>query len=983
MLRDRPFLVSLAVTVALTALGVAAVRSAAVPVRLEWVIPFSYAAQFLGGVVVSFLCLEHHRTSGLELWQRSGLAFASAWGAAMAVFVVWPGYLGARPAELVQMDAAFWVRHVRLGLFAVPFVVPTHWLPRGRPQVQGLVAAIAGAVFTLLAALRLDPVTRGGGAGWAVFRYGVGAALLAVYVGMVAEYGWQYLRMRRPVSRYLALALFSAGLVVAGDMLFTRPFVLGWYLTRAAGVMVYVAMLAGLMKEYAALLRTRRELQRTDLILRVADAALASREEEELIARLGEELRSVGYAVRLTGGEQPGAGEAVLASVEREGAERRLLVAHTLPESDGTVDSALLEAAGRVVGLSLARLEAERRSRALVARIEGAFQRERSFTRRLRVLADTGRGIASSLSLSSVEKQVTAALVDLFQAESIFILLSGGGGGRLWMHHYAGPLGTERFHHVSVSPDEGLAGRAFREQAPLRLLETDTARDPVLGELFAAAEGCSSWLLPLVSRGERLGLIGVCVPAAGGEHSEEDRELLEILAQQVAVAVQNARLYEESLERGRGLQATVRSLGDARDELHGVVAVERRRSTQLHILNQLAVTLNSEADVGLMLDEVLAGALRLSGAGGGSLYLNDNGRLRLEAFTTSPELVDGLPPAGVSGIGVKGLAERAVRERRPVRLAREAGDGSGRFQGFLATPLIAADGEPLACLVLSGAPSDHGFTAEDEMLMDTLAAHTAVALQNMRRLRREREVAEYLQRAMLPRVARVEGLEVEYVYESATDATLVGGDFYDVIPLKGGRTAVVVGDVCGKGLQAATQMAGVRHILRGYVALDPRPGEWLALVNTGIATELLPAGFVTVVLAVIDPGARTLEYALAGHPPPLLASPDEVRDLTAAPGLPLGVHSEERYQTHRVGIAPHETLVLYSDGLYEARNGEDLYGAARLPAAARAISAGPLRGAADRLVAEARDFAGGRLADDVVVMLVRLSDAPIPPGRSR
>ena len=440
-----------------------------------------------------------------------------------------------------------------------------------------------------------------------------------------------------------------------------------------------------------------------------------------------------------------------------------------------------------------------------------------------------------------------------------------------------------------------------------------------------------------------------------------------------------ARIAELGLARAAAEEHTrVTVAHDLRSEARGhrlevAVESERRRATQLHVLNQLAITLNSEADPGLMMDEVLAGALQLTGALGGSFYLVEGDDLRLQAFTASPELVSRSLHPRQGGIDVKELAREAVGSQRLVRARGAIHDAAGCAEVYVAVPLTTADGDALACLVLAGAPGGGGFSAEDEMLAGTLAAHTTVALQNGQRLAREHRVAEYLQKSMLPTIHRIPGVEIDVAYESATDATFVGGDFFDVIPMKHTRTALVVGDVCGKGLKAATRMAAVRHTLRAYAVLQPDPGEWLTLVNESLASGAESAEFVTVALVVVDQMQRSLEYVLAGHPGPLVASADGVVELSGAHDLPLGVGHGQRYGTKRAQVADGSTLVLFTDGLYEARSGTRMFGTLQLEAAARALALAPLLGSADRLLAEARAFSGGHLADDVVVMLVRIT----------
>ena len=319
-------------------------------------------------------------------------------------------------------------------------------------------------------------------------------------------------------------------------------------------------------------------------------------------------------------------------------------------------------------------------------------------------------------------------------------------------------------------------------------------------------------------------------------------------------------------------------------------------------------------------------------------------------------------------------------------MAEEIESPSGRFLGYLGVPLTARGGGVLACIVLAGSPDPFGFTAEDEVVVTTLAAHAGVALENLQRLAGERDIALYLQRAMLPGDIRVPGLRVDHVYQSATDAALVGGDFYDVIPVSGDRVAVVVGDVCGKGLSAATFMSFVRHTLRAQAAMDLSPGPWLDSVNVALASDPETSSFVTVALAVIDTDSGAAELALAGHPSPLIATPAGVIQPYGVPGLPLGVNAGVRYATTSFRLSPGDTLCMYTDGLYEARQGDVFFGEAGLSRAIEECSQGALDGSAERLVARARKFAGGRLVDDCVVMLVRISEessSTRPPHASR
>jgi sigma-B regulation protein RsbU (phosphoserine phosphatase) len=213
------------------------------------------------------------------------------------------------------------------------------------------------------------------------------------------------------------------------------------------------------------------------------------------------------------------------------------------------------------------------------------------------------------------------------------------------------------------------------------------------------------------------------------------------------------------------------------------------------------------------------------------------------------------------------------------------------------------------------------------------------------------------------------------VYESASETALVGGDFYDLVPLSGGRTAVIVGDVCGKGLDAATQTARARYMLRAYAKFDYDPGRWLAEVNDSLQDDMAEGDFVTVALAVVDPKRLTMRYALAGHPPPWVVTNEHALEVDGAPGLPLGVQSGELYKSYTVGLRRGARLLFYSDGLYEARSATELFGFEALPLVVGRLAGAPVRGFAELLAAEARAFAGGALKDDLVVVVLGLTEA--------
>ena len=592
------------------------------------------------------------------------------------------------------------------------------------------------------------------------------------------------------------------------------------------------------------------------------------------------------------------------------------------------------------------------------------------FEARRLLVSEAGREMASSLNLESVEDKAMGSLRQIFGARAVFIMLYDRTSARLRMHRYQG-VGEEYLREMELSWGEGISGRVFATGEAEYVPDLRAPEELRFSEEMKMAGMESLWTLPLTFNEERLGVLGLFLPSPapgrnpdlGSVANEGERELGRVFAQQLALALLNARYYRR---------------------LEKAVEVERRHSAQLGLLNDLAVTLNSGGETGPMLDDFLTGATRITGAAQGFLYLQRGDRLELEAFHGDPESTLHPPPRSPQSDEVRNLAEKATEERRVVRLSQESTQTDEGFLGFLAVPVLDVSGEPLGCLVEVGDSTGYGFTMEDELLTTSLASHLAVALQNLQRFQEERKVTEYLQRAMLPEIPRVRGLSLDLCYESATKSRLVGGDFYDVLLLPRGRVCLVVGDVCGKGLDAAAQMATVRYVIRAYAALDLSPGTWMRLVNESLIKEWGEYDFITALMAVVDPSQGSIRYALAGHPPAVLADGGETKVLGGVPGVPLGVQESANYETYAAKLPQNATMVLFTDGLYEARRDAELFGEEAMTDAVIRESRVGISGGARRLVGSARDFAGGSLEDDVVVMLVRLSQGNrVPPSAAK
>ena len=237
----------------------------------------------------------------------------------------------------------------------------------------------------------------------------------------------------------------------------------------------------------------------------------------------------------------------------------------------------------------------------------------------------------------------------------------------------------------------------------------------------------------------------------------------------------------------------------------------------------------------------------------------------------------------------------------------------------------------------------------------------------------ERRVAETLQRSLLPRLPEVPGLQLAARYRPGSAETRIGGDWYDAIPLRGGKVGIAIGDVVGRGVEAAARMAHLQSALRAYALEALRPELVLERMN-GFVLEGEQGGMVTLLYAIVDPEASTLHVATAGHPPPLVLRPDGDPTFAEAPaGSPLGVNRFPSYAESMTTLDPWSTVLLYTDGLVEGPElplGEGLDG---LRNVAESCPRDP-EGLCRALLAAVDSRAGFR--DDLALLAIQLT----PPG---
>ncbi|WP_425275698.1 ATP-binding SpoIIE family protein phosphatase, partial [Streptomyces albovinaceus] len=276
-----------------------------------------------------------------------------------------------------------------------------------------------------------------------------------------------------------------------------------------------------------------------------------------------------------------------------------------------------------------------------------------------------------------------------------------------------------------------------------------------------------------------------------------------------------------------------------------------------------------------------------------------------------------------------------------------------------------------------------GFTADERNLLMALGTSIAQSLQRAMLYEQEHDLAEGLQQAMLPRrIPSVPGAQVAVRYRSARLGRDIGGDWYDLIPLPGGRVGAVIGDVQGHDTHAAAVMGQLRIVLRAYAAEGHSPATVMARASVFLH-ELDTDRFATCTYAEVDLTTGVVQVVRAGHVDPVVRDVDgSCRRVVSEGGLPLGLSAEFgrlEYPVSTVELDPGQTMILFTDGLVELPGSDLDEGMQRLTSL---VANGPqdLQKLADQLC-DAVDGRGGQ--DDVAVLLLRrrAAHAPQPGGR--
>lgn len=509
----------------------------------------------------------------------------------------------------------------------------------------------------------------------------------------------------------------------------------------------------------------------------------------------------------------------------------------------------------------------------------------------------------------------------------------------------------------SIDLSEEKAGSVFTAQRLPKLEELtknlkellvidDTSKDERIPEEFAdRLNSRAAILAPLIAKNENTGLIYFSKKQVH-KFSKLQADFVYKLAISLSFAIENKRAYEK---------VTV-ALNDAR------------------ILASVAEKLNETLDLEKALYSGLEAVLSVMDLQHGCVYVLEGDKLVIKAHRNLGE--DFLRARSIISIN-QSCAGKAVASKNLLIPGRRKSDATlEEYRAALGLDCVAvvpivAKGNSLGAIEVFAATARH-LTDREIRIAETISNQLAAALDNARLYEEERNIADTLQQALLVAPGKIDGVDFGVLYRSATvEAARVGGDFYDIFEIDHNKIGLIVGDVSGKGLEAATLTSMVKNTVKAYAYEGDSPDRIMKKTNTALIKVASEEMLVTIFFTIINKESGVLDYCNAGHLPPLIKRKNSKITMLESNSPALGMFDDLQFIGNIGRLGEGDILVSYTDGITEARYDSTFFGEERLIELVKNLkSASNVE--LEKILKEVESFSMGKRWDDVILLSISL-----------
>ncbi len=575
------------------------------------------------------------------------------------------------------------------------------------------------------------------------------------------------------------------------------------------------------------------------------------------------------------------------------------------------------------------------------------------FTDRENLLVDSFRVLSADLDVDMVVKNSLGFIIKRFDADAACLFLAD-------LHDYsvrsccAGSADPEKVHILPFKDEHNIKGWDTASRKPVIINDIDP-EDPYSKAICGYVGICPDNVIgvPLFAGGEFLGIVQAINSSEKNKFSSDDLELLEIIAERIALTLRNAWILEEAV----------------------------RASDEAKSLYEVGIALSSSLELEDLLDKILENLARVMEYDIAIIYLVDP--------------LDGT----INQISTRGLAD-TVNERIHLKIGqgvcgRVAETGQGIIVSDVDTnsdyialrPQTASEmavplkvkGSVIGVFNIESDKSE-AYTRHDLELMNAFASLAAVSIERARfhqerlvarELEDELSIARRIQQTFLPAESpSIPGFDLAGVNIPSAE---VGGDYYDFIPIVDNQFGIAIGDVAGKGIPASLIMAAFRASLKAEIRNNFAIRAILQKVNNLLFESIERDRYVTAVYGVLDSKNRIFTFSNAGHNPPIIIRSAGGVEYLKEGGLALGIFAESAYEERSIFLAPGDTMIFYTDGVTEANNSDGIeFGEKRLLKILLESRKLPARDIIDNIVKDVGSFgADGDNHDDLTIIVLK------------
>lgn len=460
--------------------------------------------------------------------------------------------------------------------------------------------------------------------------------------------------------------------------------------------------------------------------------------------------------------------------------------------------------------------------------------------------------------------------------------------------------------------------------------------------------------IPIIYQDFCLGIAIFFEPSKNRDFNSRQISLVRLIADYSAVSIHTARLYAK---------------------IDTLRAESEERANNLKTLLDVAQTISSSLNTKTVLSRTISLVKKMFDAEAAVLMLHD--QYTGDLIT---KINVGMTDAEIKDLRIKPPNEfigSVFASRKASKLTYESKNKHDSFMTYHKGKLRSAAAAPLLTrgreigVISLYSRKDKAFDVNDLELLSIFASQVALSIDTASIYEKEHQLVETLQRSLLPATPSLEGVEIGVLYSPAHIQNEIGGDYYDFITLEPGIYGVVIGDVCGKGIDAATETAMARYYLQAFASKYRDPAIVLSHVNETIANKP-ECQLITMIYLVIDINKNEIKYANAGHPPAYLVSDSlKAKELNAT-GPIVGAIPGAGYTSRKLKINKGDFIFLYTDGLIEVQKNGELFGCDRLFACLENIDELPMENLVHNIFMKVMEWGKNTINDDVACVSLKV-----------